>query len=171
MRDTRKKEKKVNKTLYVTGVITGFIFITGLLFKIMHWPGAEVALAVSVLLTVAVFIPILVAHALDNYLQEIMVDIEQETQKDNHLAIAEDRSIDLSLIRDLDVHKSTELVIFGNELSSGQGEELIRSLEIHKDLLMSHAGVRLDAIIIEMLDTRCCDQTFTPRTTTSSICS
>ncbi len=41
MRDTRKKEKRVNKTLYVTGVITGFIFITGILFKIMHWPGAR----------------------------------------------------------------------------------------------------------------------------------
>jgi len=64
MRDTRKREKKVNKTLYVVGVITGFIFITGVLFKIMHWPGAGVALMVSVLLTVAVFIPVLVVHAL-----------------------------------------------------------------------------------------------------------
>ena len=64
MRDTRKREKKVNKTLYVVGVITGFIFITGVLFKIMHWPGAGVSLTVSVLLTVVVFIPILVTHAL-----------------------------------------------------------------------------------------------------------
>lgn len=64
MRDTRKKEKKVNKTLYVVGVITGFIFITGVLFKIMHWPGAGVSLTVSVLLTVVLFIPILVVHAL-----------------------------------------------------------------------------------------------------------
>ena len=64
MRDTRKREKKVNKTLYVVGVITGFIFITGVLFKIMHWPGAGVALMASVFLTVAVFIPVLVVHAL-----------------------------------------------------------------------------------------------------------
>ena len=64
MRDTRKREKRVNKTLYVIGVITGFIFITGVLFKIMHWPGAGVALMASVFLTVAVFIPVLVAHAL-----------------------------------------------------------------------------------------------------------
>ena len=64
MRDTRKKEKRVNKTLYVAGVITGFIFITGVLFKIMHWPGAGVSLTVSVLLTVVVFIPVLVIHAL-----------------------------------------------------------------------------------------------------------
>ena len=46
------------------GVITGFIFITGILFKIMHWPGAGVALMASVFLTVGVFIPVLVAHAL-----------------------------------------------------------------------------------------------------------
>ena len=64
MRDTRKREKKVNKTLYVVGVITGFIFITGVLFKIMHWPGAGVSLTVSVILTVVVFIPFLVVHAL-----------------------------------------------------------------------------------------------------------
>ncbi len=241
MRDTRKKEKKVNKTLYVAGVITGFIFITGVLFKIMHWPGANVALTTSVLLTVVLFIPVLVAHALkdkenqlqnfsilifvlsfmavnimvfalkvsknvlhsmvvsakenmmtsrmlesgntlvlkaanmdsmlsperldqvnlihektdalDNYLQGIIADIVQTSHKDNHLAIAEDGSIDLSITNHLDNHKSTELHIFGNELNSGQGEALLKSLETHKDLLMSHAGVRLDGIIIEMLDT------------------
>ncbi len=241
MRDTRKKEKKVNKTLYVAGVITGFIFITGVLFKIMHWPGANVALTASVLLTVVLFIPVLVAHALkdkenqlqnfsilifvlsfmavnimvfalkvsknvlhsmvvsakenmmtsrmlesgntlvlkaanmdsmlsperldqvnlihektdalDNYLQGIIADIVQTSHKDNHLAIAEDGSIDLSITNHLDNHKSTELHIFGNELNSGQGEALLKSLETHKDLLMSHAGVRLDGIIIEMLDT------------------
>ncbi len=64
IRDTRKREKRVNMPMYVVGVITGFIFITGVLFKIMHWPGAGVALTFSVLLTVAVFIPILVIQAL-----------------------------------------------------------------------------------------------------------
>lgn len=76
MRDTRKKEKRVNKTLYVTGVITGFIFITGILFKIMHWPGAAVALLTSVILVVAVFIPVLVTHALkdkENQLQNFSI--------------------------------------------------------------------------------------------------
>ncbi|TFH22493.1 MAG: hypothetical protein E4H10_13680, partial [Bacteroidia bacterium] len=52
IRDTRKKGKKVNKPLYIIGVITGFIFLTGILFKIMHWPGAGVALLVSELLLV-----------------------------------------------------------------------------------------------------------------------
>jgi hypothetical protein len=206
----------------------------------MHWPGAGVALTVSVLLTVALFIPVLVVHALkdkenqvqsfsilifvlsfmavnimvfaqkvsknvlssmvvsakvniktsnmlesgntlvlkaanmdstlsadrldqasiihakteelDNFLQELMADIVKASHKDNQLAIAEDGSIDLSLTNNLDNHKSTELVIFGNELTSGQGEALVRSLETHKELLMAQAGARLDGIIIEMLD-------------------
>jgi len=241
MRDTRKREKKVNKTLYVAGVITGFIFMTGILFKIMHWPGAGVALTFSVLLTVAVFIPILVVHALkdkenqvqnfsilifvlsfmavnimvfalkvsknvlhsmrvsakenmmtsrmlesgntlvlkaadmdstlspdlideanfihektdelDNFLQELMADIVKASHKNNQLAIAEDGTIDLNLTNYLDNHNSTELVIFGNELENAQGEDLIKALETHKELLMAQAGARLDAIIIEMLDT------------------
>jgi hypothetical protein len=76
IRDTRKKEKRVNKTLYVAGVITGFIFITGILFKIMHWPGANVALTASVLLAVAFFIPVLVSHALkdkENQMQNFSI--------------------------------------------------------------------------------------------------
>ena len=240
MRDTRKREKKVNKTLYVVGVITGFIFITGVLFKIMHWPGAGVALTVSVLLTVVLFIPILVIHALkdkenqvqnfsilifvlsfmavnimvfalkvsknvlssmvvstkvniktnqilesgntlvlqeanmdstlspdrleqanfihqqtealNDYIQELMADILLATHEDNRMAIKDDGSIDLSKANYFDVHKSTELVIFGNELTSGQGEALVKSLETHKELLMAQAGARLDGIIIEMLD-------------------
>jgi len=241
MRDTRKKEKQVNKTLYVTGVITGFIFITGVLFKIMHWPGAGVALTVSVLLTVVVFIPVLVVHALkdkenqvqnfsilifvlsfmavnimvfalkvsknvlhsmrisakenmmtsrilesgntlvlkaadmdstlssvqwdkanlvhektgelDNYLQEIMVEILLATHEDNRMAIAEDGSIDLSKANYLDVHRSTELVIFGSELEIGKGKELVEALEVQRELLLSYAGPELDGVISEMLDT------------------
>jgi len=240
MRDTRKKEKRVNKTLYVTGVITGFVFITGILFKIMHWPGAGIALLTSVLLTVVLFLPILVTHALkdkenqvqnfsilifvlsfmavnimvfalkisknvlhsmrisatenmmtsrmlasgntlvlqaanrdstlsadmldqanflhektgilDNYLQEIMVDILLATHDDNHLAIAEDGSIDLSKTNYQDVHKSTELVIFRSEFALGKGESLVKSLETHRELLLAQAGPELDVIISEMLD-------------------
>jgi hypothetical protein len=241
IRDTRKKEKRVNKTLYVTGVITGFIFITGVLFKIMHWPGAGIALTFSVLLTVAVFIPILVINALkdkenqvqsfsilifvlsfmavnimvfalrvsknvltsmrvstqdnmmtsrvlesgntlflneanmdstlspdrldqanfiheqtdalDNYLQEIMVDILLATHEDNRLAIAEDGSIDLGLVKDLDVHKSTELIIFGSQLEIGEGPDLLNSLKTHRQLLLDLAGPELDVVINELLDT------------------
>ena len=240
MRDTRKREKKVNKTLYVAGVITGFIFITGVLFKIMHWPGAGVSLTVSVLLTVVVFIPILVIHALkdkenqvqnfsilifvlsfmavnimvfalkvsknvmqsmrvsakenmmtsrmlesgntlvliaadmdstlspdrldqanfihkktdalDNYLQEIMVDIVQASHKDNHLAINAKGFIDLDKTDQLDNHKSTDLVIFGSELEIGKGEELVEALEMQRELLLSYAGAELDGVISEMLE-------------------
>lgn len=76
IRDTRKKEKRVNKTLYIAGVTTGFIFISGILCKIMHWPGANVALMTSVILAVVFFIPVLVAHALkdkENQMQNFSI--------------------------------------------------------------------------------------------------
>ncbi len=240
MRDTRKKEKRVNKTLYVTGVITGFIFITGILFKIMHWPGAGIALLTSVVLVVAVFIPVLVTHALkdkenqlqnfsilifvlsfmavnimvfalrtsknvlhsmvvsalvniktndllesgntlvlneatmndqleperldqaaiihkqtkelDEYLQEIMREILLATHEENQMAIAEDGSLDLIKANYFDVHKSTELVIFGTQLEIGKGPELMKSIDTHRVLLLSYAGNRLDKVINEMLD-------------------
>jgi len=240
MRDTRKKEKKVNKTLYVTGVITGFIFITGVLFKIMHWPGAGIALTVSVLLTVVLFIPVLVAHALkdkenqlqnfsilifvlsfmavnimvfalkvsknvltsmvvsatvnmktaqsleagntlfldralmdgslapdqleqaryiheqtkslDGFLQDLMTEILLASHEDNRMAIAGDGSIDLSKANYFDVHKSTERVVFGNDLEKGKGEELIKALDAQKELLITRAGDDLDKQINAMLD-------------------
>ncbi len=76
IRDTREKGKKVNKPLYITGVITGFIFLTGVLFKIMHWPGASIALIVSLLILVVLFIPFLVIHALrdkENQIQNFSI--------------------------------------------------------------------------------------------------
>ncbi len=76
IRDTREKGKKVNKPLYIIGVITGFIFLTGILFKIMHWPGAGLALLVSVLIMVVFFIPFLVIHALrdkENQIQNFSI--------------------------------------------------------------------------------------------------
>lgn len=76
IRDTREKGKKVNKPLYIAGVVTGFIFLIGILFKIMHWPGANVSLLFSVFLTVVLFIPILVKHAIrdkENQLQNFSI--------------------------------------------------------------------------------------------------
>ena len=76
IRDTRKKGKRVNKALYITGVISGFIFLTGILFKVNHWPGAGVSLSFSVVFMVVVFIPILVIHALrdkENQLQNFSI--------------------------------------------------------------------------------------------------
>ena len=91
--------------------------------------------------------------ALDNYLQEIMVDILLATHEDNRLAIAEDGSIDLGLVKDLDVHKSTELIIFGSQLEIGEGPDLLNSLKTHRQLLLDLAGPELDVVINELLDT------------------
>jgi len=192
----------------------------------MHWPGANVALLSSVLITVALFIPILVRHALrdkenqlqnfsilifilammavnimvfalrvsqnvlssqvvtamdnmathdvigarntlmlddlqngkateiadktdalDQYLQTIMIDILVASHEDNRAAVANDNKIDLKKATHFDDHKSTNGVIFGNDLTQGKGEELKTALEEYKDLLLSHAGSGLDDAI------------------------
>lgn len=232
IRDTREKGKKVNRSLYIAGIVTGFIFLTGILFKIMHWPGANVALTTSVLLTVVLFIPLLVMHAvrdkenqlqnfsilifilammavnimvfalkvsknvlssmvvtamdnmathdvikarnavmledlrndrateiaektdaLDQYLQLLMVDIVTTTHERNLAAVSSDNMIDLKKASYFDEHKSTEQVIFGNDLTQGKGEELKTALEEYKALLLSHAGSGLDDAISKMLYT------------------
>ena len=64
IRDTRKKGKKLNMPMYIFGLIAGIVFIAGAMFKIQHWPGANVMIMLSGIVTVAVFIPILVVQAL-----------------------------------------------------------------------------------------------------------
>jgi hypothetical protein len=198
----------------------------------MHWPGAGVALTISALLTVAVFIPFMVTQALkdkenqvhnfsmlifilafmavnimvfalkvsknvlssmvvtaidnmathdmiearnalmleslqndqakliaeksdalDQKLQMLMVDILLATHEDNRAAVAMDNEIDLKKANYFDVHNSTELVIFGNEISEGKGEELQADLEEYKELLLGHAGSGLDDALTKMLYT------------------
>lgn len=226
IRDTREKGKKVNMGLYVAGVITGFLFLTGILFKIMHWPGAGVALTVSVLATVVVFIPMLVVHAIrdkenqllnfsilifilammavnimvfalktsksvlssmvvtamdnlasaemiesrnalmlqrptnarahlvaektdavDQQIQTIMADILLAIHEKNRAAVAPDGTIDLRNANYFAVYKGTEQVIFGNELTRGKGEELQKSVEDLRKVLMEEAGPELDELI------------------------
>src|SRR4030042_3124713 len=48
--------KKLNPVLTI-GVISGMIYLTGLLFKIMHWPGAGLMFCLGSLLFVVIFLP------------------------------------------------------------------------------------------------------------------
>lgn len=49
--------KKGHKGLAVLGGISGFIYINGILFKMMHWPGASIQLVLGTILFTAIFIP------------------------------------------------------------------------------------------------------------------
>lgn len=91
--------------------------------------------------------------ALDQYIQMIMVDILIATHDDNRAAVAMDNKIDLKKANYFDVHNSTELVIFGNEISKGKGEDLQTALEEYRELLMIHSGSGLGDAIKQMLDT------------------
>jgi hypothetical protein len=45
------------KTAYIVGLFAGLFYIAGFLFKLMHWPGASVAILLGLILGVAVFLP------------------------------------------------------------------------------------------------------------------
>lgn len=49
IRDTREKKKVVNRPLLTAGLISGILFSLGSLFKIMHWPGANITLGTSLI--------------------------------------------------------------------------------------------------------------------------
>ena len=53
-----KREATMKKTMYVLGYIALMLTTTGLLFKIMHWPGASVMLVLGIAMLNFGFLPI-----------------------------------------------------------------------------------------------------------------
>ena len=53
-----KKLISMKKTMYVLGFIAAFLSTTGLLFKLMHWPGASIMLILGVALLNVGFFPL-----------------------------------------------------------------------------------------------------------------
>ena len=53
----RTKQLSINKPLLFTGLISLMVFLTGLIFKIQHWPGASNLLGLGSIALVFVFIP------------------------------------------------------------------------------------------------------------------
>ena len=52
--------------LFISGFVTGMLFISGTLFKIQHWPQAGIILSLSVLFAIFFFIPSLVLNRLSD---------------------------------------------------------------------------------------------------------
>jgi len=51
------------RAAYLVGLFAGLIYIVGFLFKIMHWPGAGVAILIGLILFAMIFVPLFVfAH-------------------------------------------------------------------------------------------------------------
>ncbi len=63
-----RKYKSGKKLLYIMGFIAMFITSTGLLFKVMHWPGAGIALLLGAFILNLGFLPL---YFYDRYKQSI----------------------------------------------------------------------------------------------------
>jgi hypothetical protein len=64
IRDARQKNEPINKGLWIGGIAAGMLVIIGTLFKIMHWPGAGIALIISWSMLAVVILPLLVLNQL-----------------------------------------------------------------------------------------------------------
>jgi len=54
------KTDKKHLFMKLSGLISSFIFLLGILFKVMHWPGAGIALAVGLIMLGFIFLPSLI---------------------------------------------------------------------------------------------------------------
>ena len=56
---TFKNYYAMKRTMIISAGFTAFTFVTGALFKIMHWPGASVMILLSIVTLCFIFLPIL----------------------------------------------------------------------------------------------------------------
>jgi hypothetical protein len=71
IRDAKSKNEPINRGLWIGGVTAGILVIIGTLFKIMHWPGAGIALIISWSMLAVVILPLLVLNQLKQSEQRI----------------------------------------------------------------------------------------------------
>lgn len=55
----KESHNKKNIFLFVTGFFTSFFFITGVIFKIQHWPGASIMILLAIGIGILLFLPAL----------------------------------------------------------------------------------------------------------------
>ena len=75
IRDTRDNKKKVNRSLFITGMITGILFSAAALFKIQHIPGARILLMISTGVALVAFLPAMIKNVIreqENQLQSFL---------------------------------------------------------------------------------------------------
>lgn len=61
-------------TMYSLGFISVFLITTGMTFKIMHWPGANISLVAGVFLLNVGYLPL---YFIDRYKRSIQEKIEK----------------------------------------------------------------------------------------------
>lgn len=66
------KEKQNKKWLYIATFISFFIVLIGVLFKIMHWPGAGILLLIAVPIPFLVFLPVFVYYSIKDKQQPVI---------------------------------------------------------------------------------------------------
>lgn len=91
--------------------------------------------------------------ALNDFIQELTVDIVQRSHPENQAALGQHGKIDFDAMDNLDELYSVRVVIFGDEGIPGKGQELKTRIDVYRAFLAGNAGPELANMIDKLLDT------------------
>jgi hypothetical protein len=92
-------------------------------------------------------------EALNDFIQELTVDIILRSRPENQAALHQDGSIAFDQLDNMDELYSVRVVIFGDEGIPGRGDELKTRIDEYREFLSGHAGPELGGMINKLLDT------------------
>lgn len=93
------------------------------------------------------------ADVLNDFIQDLMIDIVLRSQTGNRAFVEQDGNIVLDEIDNRDEQYSVKLVIFGEEGIPGKGDELKQRIDEYREFLKENADPKLAGMLNKVLDT------------------
>ncbi len=90
---------------------------------------------------------------LDNYIQDLTLEIILKSHSDNNAAVDQKGNIDFDKVDQKDASGSTMLVIFGDEGIPGKGNDLQKKINEYREFLYGNSDPELAGSINKLLDT------------------
>jgi hypothetical protein len=91
--------------------------------------------------------------ALNDFIEELTVDIVQRSHPENQAALGQHGKIDFDALDNMDELYSVRVVIFGDDGIPGKGQELKTSIDEYRAFLARNADPELIDRIVKLLDT------------------
>jgi hypothetical protein len=145
-----------NKLLYIVTYITCFVVFTGMLFKIMHWPNAGVALLIALPFPYIVFLPVfltvtsknknfniyntvfvLFLLALNSVFSALLsLNVSKETIDDSYNLSKNYNKVEASVAQ-------LPIIVNGSAVNM-KIDEIIKITNDYEDLILKHEGMTLE---------------------------
>lgn len=90
---------------------------------------------------------------LDNYIQDLILDITQKSHSENQAAIDQGGNIVFDKLDNMDELYSVRVVIFGDEGIPGKGNDLYKKINEYREFLSENSDPEIAGMINKLLDT------------------